>query len=96
MNVVCIKNFPLLGHIAGTNRAVVAVAKKYPVKGEIYKVLFTLECQDGITRYILDGLELTCAWNVCYFRPTDDTYGHVVTEIIEQQIEYEKVLEWSV
>jgi len=69
---------------------------KHPVKGEIYTV-------EGIqkigseTGYFLEGFNFMYDGHrmsyICdQFRPVDTSYGEVVCETIEQQIELEKVL----
>jgi len=64
----------------------------YPIKGEIYQVDEFLENPEntGDDYYVLNGFD--GAWNTKGFRPTDDTFGEVVTEIIENQHIYEEVL----
>lgn len=85
--VVCIKKF--------TN----PLAVKSPIVGEIYEI-------DGFfdDKYIhLKGFDqigysdkvngnVRIAFDKSYFRPVDDTFGEVVCETIEQQLELEKVL----
>lgn len=60
-----------------------------PVKGEIYTVNYIVNDELG-SFYGLHGF--VGEYAVEAFRPVDSTYGEVVCETIEQQIELEKVL----
>lgn len=64
-----------------------------PAKGEIYEVEDVLEnpLLDGKDYYILVGFNR--GYETSHFRPTDNTFGEVVAENLEKQIEYEKVLQ---
>ena len=70
---------------------------KKPIEGEIYEVDGTAT-RYGKTGYYLVGFYDVTSWgeriayNIKQFRPIDTTYGEVVCETIEQQIELEKVL----
>jgi hypothetical protein len=57
-----------------------------PVKGEMYNVL---EFADLSDYYMVEGFR--SLYNKGLFRDVDNTFGHVVTETIEQQIELEKI-----
>lgn len=83
--VVCIKKFKnrsIHGRLPYLN---------YPKVGEIYTVFDTRTIL-GITGYSLCELHPNDYFNIANFREVDDTFGEAVCEIIEQQIEYEKVL----
>lgn len=58
-----------------------------PVYGEIYTIHERIN--GWVTLIELD--DKFCYKEYC-FRPVDDTFGQVVCDTIEQQIEYEKVL----
>lgn len=61
-----------------------------PKKGEIYEIIGVIEnpLLDGEDYYFLKGF--INGFETSHFRPTDDTFGHIVTENIEKQLEYEK------
>lgn len=60
-----------------------------PKKGEIYTVDF-YEWEKENTYLALKEIP-GGVYNSKGFRPVDDTFGEVICEILEQQIEYEKV-----
>lgn len=60
-----------------------------PVKGEMYNVLELMDMPDY---YMVEGFRSLYAKGS--FRDVDNTFGHVVTETIEQQIELEQVATW--
>lgn len=60
-----------------------------PVNGEMYSVL---EFADMPDYYMVEGFRSLYAKGS--FRDVDNTFGHVVTETIEQQIELEQVATW--
>lgn len=62
-----------------------------PVVGEIYTPMFTVHDHDGQHYYKLRGFD--GYWNIHGFRDTDDSFGPVVCETIEKQLEYEEALE---
>lgn len=85
--VVCINGLWTPARIGMTADAV------KPAKGEIYEVEDVLEnpLLDGLNYYRLVGFNR--GYESSHFRPTDDTFGEIVAENLEKQIEYEKVLQ---
>lgn len=63
----------------------------HPIKGEIYTYLSESKNYKGYIYLVEFGERYSFAENC--FRPVDTTFGEVVCETIEQQIEYEKALE---
>jgi hypothetical protein len=63
-----------------------------PIKGEIYQIDGIQENPEGTGNDYYEIKGFDGAWNTKGFRPTDDTFGEVVTEIIENQHIYEEVL----
>jgi hypothetical protein len=83
MKVVCItSNWSITkpGKIHDSNR---------PVKGEIYEVM---EIKDFPNYFLVDGFR--SLYGKANFRAVDNTFGHVVTQNIEQQLELEQVATW--
>ena len=62
-----------------------------PVKGEIYAPLAIIT-EKGIDYYVIEINGVKAGYKTDGFREADDTFGTVVCERIEQQIQYEKVL----
>lgn len=62
-----------------------------PSNGEIYTIIST-EYSFGGLYLTLSGLRQDMAYYSSHFRLTDTTFGEVVCEILEKQIEHDKVL----
>lgn len=63
-----------------------------PKEGEIYEVEEIVENPlfDGKDYYVLVGFNR--GYETSHFRPVDDTFGEIVAENLEKQIEYEKAM----
>jgi hypothetical protein len=84
MRVVCIKSDWTIGDKR------ICVPDRYPVKGEIYTVGF-YEWDDENTYYYLKEIE-GGLWNAKGFRPTDDTFGYFIADVLEKEIEFEEAV----
>jgi len=60
-----------------------------PLNGEMYNVLEFANMPDF---YVVEGFRSLYAKGS--FREVDNTFGHVVTQTIEQQLELEQVATW--
>lgn len=67
-----------------------------PVRGEIYEVtaIQHSRASEEVTYYKLRGFDNT--YDTRSFRPIDDTYGQVIAEIIEKQVELEEMQKLSI
>jgi hypothetical protein len=80
--VICIKSGSWIPTEVGT-----VTDTKYPEKDEIYEVEYLIH-KKGKDYFLLTEFESLYAANA--FRMLDNTFGHVVTETIEQQLQLEK------
>ena len=85
MKVVCLKS-----------EWAVSIKKNFmpyelPKKGEIYTIAF-YEWDGDQTYYALRELP-GGVYNSKGFRPTDETFGLIIADIIEKQVEFERTVE---
>lgn len=87
MRVVCTKNEWKLSNLC-----------KCPFKGDICEVEGIKQGYNNHSFYYLKGFNDTMpneeriSFNVIYFRPVDETFGEVVCQTIEEQIQYEEAI----